>query len=122
MEHKGWHSRGDLPHFDSPDVVQFVTFRLSDRLPAAAVAKLKIAAQPESLRDEMLDRGWGACWPGRDDVAHLVTQVGLACSKARFIRNEEHCRAVVDYIDLIPVRAGLVQEPQLWRWGSARLK
>ena len=180
MEHKGWHSRGYLPHFDSPDVVQFVTFRLSDSLPAGAVAKLKMAAQPESLRDEMLDRGWGACWLGRDDVAHLVEDAFLAFDGSRyrmlawtimpnhvhalfesmpgeplgtvvsswkrftareanlrlgrsgafwqrdywdrFIRNEEHCRAVVDYIDLNPVKAGLVQEPQLWRWGSARLK
>ena len=30
MDHKGWHSRGYLPHFDSQDVVQFVTFRLAD--------------------------------------------------------------------------------------------
>jgi putative transposase len=30
---KGWHSRGYLPHFDSMDTVQFVTFRLADSLP-----------------------------------------------------------------------------------------
>ena len=30
---KGWHGRGYLPHFDSPETVQFVTFRLADSLP-----------------------------------------------------------------------------------------
>jgi hypothetical protein len=40
MDHKGWHSRGYLPHFDSQDVVQFVTFRLVDSLPQEVVAKL----------------------------------------------------------------------------------
>ena len=32
MSHKGWHSRNYLPHFDSQDVIQFVTFRLADSL------------------------------------------------------------------------------------------
>ena len=43
MNHKGWHSRGYLPHFDSAETVQFVTFRLADSLPRAvaeALAKL----------------------------------------------------------------------------------
>jgi putative transposase len=57
MDHKGWHSRGYLPHFDSQDVIQFVTFRLADSLPKAAALRLKAAAQPESLRDEFLDKG-----------------------------------------------------------------
>jgi REP-associated tyrosine transposase len=60
MDHKGWHSRGYLPHFDSQDVVQFVTSRLADSLPQEAVVKLRRAARPESLRDELLDQGWGA--------------------------------------------------------------
>ena len=28
-----WHSRGYLPHFDQPGLVQMVTFRLADALP-----------------------------------------------------------------------------------------
>jgi hypothetical protein len=31
----GWHERGYLPHFDFPDLVQFVTFRLEDSMPAS---------------------------------------------------------------------------------------
>ena len=36
MSYKGWHSRGYLPHFDSAETVQFVTFRLADSLPKAS--------------------------------------------------------------------------------------
>ena len=44
MEFKGWHSRGYLPHFDSQDVTQFVTFRLADSLPTSALDRLRDAA------------------------------------------------------------------------------
>ncbi len=37
----------------------------------------------------------------------------------RFIRNDEHLRNVIDYIDNNAVKAGLVGEPALWRWSSA---
>jgi putative transposase len=178
MAHKGWHSRGYLPHFDSQDVVQFVTFRLADSLPMAALARLRTAAQPESLRDELLDRGWGACWLRSEQIARLVEDAFLAFDGTRyrlnawtimpnhvhvlvtvvpgeslgtivsswkrftareankrlgrtgafwqddywdrFIRNDEHFAAVVSYIDLNPVKAGLVDEAHLWAWGSAR--
>ncbi len=37
MEHRGWHSRGYLPHFDSPELVQMVTFWLVDSLPQGKI-------------------------------------------------------------------------------------
>ena len=40
----------------------------------------------------------------------------------RFIRNEEHFSATESYIDLNPVKAGLVEEAHLRPWGSARLR
>jgi REP element-mobilizing transposase RayT len=40
----------------------------------------------------------------------------------RFIRNDTHFEAIEDYIDTNPVKAGLVNEPRLWPYGSARLK
>ena len=52
MSHKGWHSRHYLPHFDSQDVTQFVTFRLADSLSAEARARLKDA----ELRSEPIAR------------------------------------------------------------------
>jgi len=72
MIHKGWHSRGYLPHFDSPQTIQFVTFRLVDGLPQAVAEAL--AMRPDSLSaiDERLDDGYGACWLRAPAVADLV--------------------------------------------------
>jgi putative transposase len=81
---KGWHSRGYLPHFDSMDTVQFVTFRLADSLPEQALERIARAAQPESLRDEMLDRGWGGCWLRSDIVATLVENAFYAFDGERY--------------------------------------
>ncbi len=57
MQHKGWHSRNYLPHFDSEDTIQFVTFRLADSLPKTAIDRLRMANKPETLRHELLDQG-----------------------------------------------------------------
>jgi REP element-mobilizing transposase RayT len=40
----------------------------------------------------------------------------------RFVRNEAHFSVTEEYIDQNPVKAGLVPEPRLWPYGSARLK
>ncbi|HEY2874979.1 MAG TPA: transposase [Reyranella sp.] len=180
MIHKGWHSRNYLPHFDSQDVVQFVTFRLADSLPEAALASLKDSAQPESSRHEVLDHGWGECWLRSEPIARLVEDAFLnfdgdryrlhawtimpnhvhvlltilpehplgpivsswkrfTARKAnqqlgrsgafwqteywdRFVRNDAHFSGIEGYIDNNPVKAGLVGEPKLWPYGSARLK
>ncbi len=84
MDHKGWHSRGYLPHFDSQYVVQFVTFRLANSLPKEAALRLRDAAQPESLRDEFLDKGWGACWLRDDRIAEIVEQAFLIFDAERY--------------------------------------
>jgi putative transposase len=84
MQHKGWHSRGYVPHFDSQDVIQFVTYRLADSLPQEALARLAVAAQPESLRDKMLDRGWGACWLRCAEIAKIVENAFLAFDGMRY--------------------------------------
>jgi len=62
MSHKGWHSRHYLPHFDSQDVIQFVTFRLADSLPADAIKRLETAHRPESLpMNCSIEAGGRAC-------------------------------------------------------------
>ncbi|HYU17687.1 MAG TPA: transposase [Chloroflexota bacterium] len=38
----------------------------------------------------------------------------------RFIRDDEHFRAALDYIEENPVKAGLCDVPEGWRWSSAR--
>jgi len=72
MQPKGWHSRGYLPHFDSTETIQFVTFRLADSLPRAVVDALRRHEDAIRLIDERLDAGVGACWLGRPDIASLV--------------------------------------------------
>jgi REP element-mobilizing transposase RayT len=72
MSHKGWHSRGYLPHFDSAETTQFVTFRLADSLPRAVAEAL--AKLPDNLAetDHRLDGGFGSCWLKQPLVAELV--------------------------------------------------
>ncbi len=40
-EHRQWHSRGYLPHFDRPGLIQSITFRLADSVPAAVIEQWK---------------------------------------------------------------------------------
>jgi hypothetical protein len=72
MTHKGWHSRGYLPHFDSAETIQFVTFRLFDSLPRAVTEML--TKQPDNLANtyESLDGGLGACWLKDPTIAALI--------------------------------------------------
>jgi hypothetical protein len=39
----------------------------------------------------------------------------------RFIRDEKHLAAVIDYIHDNPVKAGLCDQPEKWRWSSVGL-
>src|SRR4051794_40173160 len=84
MSPKGGYSRGYLPHLDSPETVQFVTFRLADSLPKAVAQAL--ATLPDSLAqaDERLDAGWGACWLGQSEIAELVEGALLHFDKDRY--------------------------------------
>jgi hypothetical protein len=38
----------------------------------------------------------------------------------RYIRNERHYRNAIAYIENTPVKAGLCEKPEDWRWSSAR--
>ncbi|MFI4998842.1 MAG: REP-associated tyrosine transposase [Reyranellales bacterium] len=61
-----------------------MTFRLVDSLPAEALKKLQSDDRPETLRHEMLDRGWGACWLKSDSIARLVEDAFLAFDGTRY--------------------------------------
>ena len=74
LEPKGWYSRGYLPHLDTPDVIQSVTFRLADSLPAAVAAARLESKEPERDLDDALDRCIGACHPGDARIAEIVTK------------------------------------------------
>jgi putative transposase len=75
--HKGWHSRGYLPHFDSTETIQFVTFRLADSLPA-------FVAETLAETDQRLDAGHGACWLKDPAVAAFVQDALLHFDDIRY--------------------------------------
>ena len=77
MEQRGWHTRGYLPHLDSGGAIQFVTFRLADSLPAAAVQRIKELAAEERVKcqrtlERLLDVGYGSCLLAEEPAAKLV--------------------------------------------------
>ncbi len=186
-EHKEWFSRGYLPHFDVPDLLQSITFRLADSLPQEALDEMarELAAHAETQRQTererriatYLDAGHGACWLKDPRVAALVenallhfdgqryrllawcvmpnhvhalveTKDGFPLSEIvhswksftaneankildrkgefwqreyhdRFIRDDDHYRNAVVYIESNPVKAGLAKSAEAWRYSSA---
>jgi putative transposase len=177
-EFRGWYSRGYLPHFDSEDVVQFITFRLADSLPTDVARSLAHESEDPLHFDRLLDGGAGECWLQQPRIADLVEgallhfdgtryrllawcimpnhvhvlietvaghplpdvvqawkgYMGSAANRLlgrkgpfwqsdyfdRYMRNERHVAATVEYIEQNPVKAGLVSEASHWRWSSGR--
>jgi REP element-mobilizing transposase RayT len=76
MTHKGWHSRGYLPHFDQPGLVQGITYRLWDALPAHVLDKLIAESDDETEKraqlEEYLNAGYGACYLSHPHIAQTV--------------------------------------------------
>jgi type I restriction enzyme R subunit/putative DNA methylase len=74
----GWHERGYLPHCDFPGLVQFVTFRLADSMPASRRSEWKHLLKIEDDREkrtkleEYLDRGIGECHLREPQIAKLA--------------------------------------------------
>jgi len=77
-----WHSRGYLPHFDSPAIVQHVTFHLADSLPKSALQRLeaelktlpldKQDAERRKRIEDWIDAGHGSCILGEPHIARMV--------------------------------------------------
>jgi REP element-mobilizing transposase RayT len=83
-EFKGWHSRGYLPHFDSPETIQFVTFRLADSLPQQVIEHRRMQGDALQRLDHELDAGLGACWLQRAEIASLVEDALLYFDNQRY--------------------------------------
>ena len=91
---RGWHSRGYLPHFDSNDVVQHVTFHLADSLPRQTIERLlaEIQQLDPNRRDlekrrrleALVDAGHGTCWLRRPDCARIVQDAFLHFDGERY--------------------------------------
>ena len=195
-----WRSRGYLPHFDSPEAVQHVSFHLADSLPKEAWERLEndlrsvpSTHQEEARRkrlDAWIDAGHGSCilrepriaemvqtallnfdgvrysvfaWCVMPNHVHVIFQplsdwtvakilaswkkftarrindylrsvrqtegTGSAVVPVwhreywdRYVRDESHFEVVLEYVNQNPVKAGLVDQAEDWRWRSAHLE
>lgn len=112
----GWHERGYLPHFDAPNVTQFVTFLLRDAFPVTRRREWEplLRERNQSLRkrklESWLDRGHGQCWLRRPDVAAQVEQV---------LRAEDGQAYVLRAWTLMPNHVHLVVD--VWQTPLSRL-
>ena len=93
-----WHSRGYLPHFDKPGLIQSITFRLFDSVPADVIEKWKrdlewteymAADDPKAFElrkriEDYSDQGYGECWLRRDDCASVVQRALLHFDADRY--------------------------------------
>jgi putative transposase len=103
-EPKGWHSRGYLPHFDSPETIQFITFRLGDSLPAAVVEAMRHREDDVHRIDRELDTGLGACWLRNPEIASSVQSALLHFDGDRYrllawCVMPNHVHAVIEIVD-----------------------
>ncbi len=80
-EHKGWHSRKGLPHYDVGGLTQFITFRLFDSLPKEFLNELKeemklskgnIEKERYEKIQKQLDQGSGSCILREAQCAQIV--------------------------------------------------
>jgi putative transposase len=82
---KGWHSRGYLPHFDSPETVQHIVFRVSNSIPPEWLAEIDLnAAQRRKRVDEYLDRGFGNALLAEPFNASIVEEALLFFDGQRY--------------------------------------
>jgi REP element-mobilizing transposase RayT len=87
---RGWHSRGYLPHFDSPGTRQMITYRLSDAMPASRRHEWEALLAIEDEREKRikieayLDAGHGECHLRRPEIAGLVQENLLHFDGARY--------------------------------------
>jgi len=72
----GWYSRGYLPHFDGPELTQFLTFRLVDSMPQELLEGWRTESSSDiqfrKTIERYLDAGYGLCWLRRADIAAII--------------------------------------------------
>src|SRR5262245_19956071 len=94
-EPRPWRSRGYLPHFERGGLVQALTFRLPDSVPAHVVEswrkELARTGQPSEqeakLRRQLAryeDEGHGACWLRQGRIAALAEGTMLRFDGERY--------------------------------------
>jgi putative transposase len=124
---RGWHQRGFLPHFDAPNVTQFVTFMLVDSFPVTRRAEWEVILRIEddlakrAKLEQWLDRAHGECWLRHSDVATAVEEVLLERNQKDFqmlawVIMPNHVHLVVNIWEMPLAR--LIND---WKGKSARM-
>ncbi len=90
----GWYSRGYIPHYDTFQKLQTITFRLADSLPQNKLRQLEeeLEFYPASARDterrkkieEWLDAGMGSCALRHPEVAGTMQETLLRFDGSRY--------------------------------------
>lgn len=119
-QHKGWYSRGYLPHFDSPHVIQHITYRLADSLPQSVLEQMQ-AELKEKVRDQdarqvelrrrietYLDAGHGSCVLQDPEIAACVVDTWLRFDGERYRLLEwvvmpNHCHVMIEPFEGAPL-------------------
>lgn len=114
--HKGWHSRGYLPHFDQPELVQSITFRLADALPATIIESLYQEEQNKTITDaekrqrleNYLDTGYGSCHLRDPRIAGLTKNAFLHFDGERYhllawVIMPNHVHVLIEIYDGYPL-------------------
>ena len=86
-----WHSRGYLPHFERPGLIQMITYCLADaararvaRLATAATGIAGVSPARFSRLEDALDAGHGSCYLRDKRVARLVETAFLHDDSTRY--------------------------------------
>jgi putative transposase len=132
---RGWYSRGYLPHMDQPGLVQSISFRLHDALPAhildgwrdelhwrqglSAADPVAVTLRRRIARYE--DAGHGACWLRDERLATIVEDALLFFDGARYRLiawsiMPNHVHVLVEMTTGSPLARVL----QAWKWFTAR--
>ena len=118
--HHEWYSRGYLPHFDVPRVIQHITYRLVDSLPDSVLeqmqSEIKILFQEEEKRkielrqriETYLDSGHGSCILQEPHIASCVVDTWRRFDGERYRLLEwvvmpNHCHVMIEPFEGFPL-------------------
>ena len=84
--HTGWRSRGYIPHYDHPDTVQHVVFRLVDSLPPDVMRRIDTAPPAERFEaiETVLDAEAGSRLLANPAAARIVQDSLLHFDATRY--------------------------------------
>ena len=120
MGHKGWHSRGYLPHFSDKLTTQSVTFRLFDSMPQEVLKQWELELQhlpkgsleieKQKRIEEYLDRSYGCCYLKEPAIASKVQEALL---------HFDHDRYALHAWVIMPNHVHTLFSPRNgWEWGN----